>query len=683
MVMASIDIDAMDSLLSTMRAAGTEFQGRRTDLRNILFNESLPTGSVAPLTTAAQWCSDQVPDLTRRLALAHLVQSQAVSLGGVVEIDESMLSDLSPAEAEALAQNLAETLNSGKSLSDEQLAILIENAHDPYFAVALMNAVPPEQLAVEVERLSHQHEQDLANVFPEGDETYEDARNRVVSAYEARLEAFGVALGTASRSVDPPLRSGYADDVVELMTRSTGNDGQVSLLPVAMSVVLSYGSYGEDFATTVAEGLYEFERSDEFMTWAGVVGTGRSFTLPGGSMRTDVMPGVMTMLSTNPDAAQAFFNGGPTTTIEVDGQELTVRERLQYLIQDRTWAPARGSDDGLGLGSALESATTHYRNRDETGALSAQLATQVFGLIAAKTGEGADGGFLGFGADNGWEMWHGMRESVARMLADYSADLFRTVGDNGEGDMFGPPGHSEGVGDFPPGMPFGALLTQETVNQLMFTLGQDPDQVEIVTTGWALAYSIYTAYQLDLAIEANPDFLEEYAQGLGRDRWHNRIGQGASVLAVLMNAAYEGDGEDSARAVERAAAMERALSMVLAIPPLKPGEAIGDWSKFAYDQAKREALQAIGRSGSGELDTDELNEIRSQGADAAQQVVLDQLLAVGYFDPPPPDRIVTVDDSGTPVFDTDSQEYHQWILDNAPVAEIRSVVIAAFGLEPR
>lgn len=232
-------------------------------------------------------------------------------------------------------------------------------------------------------------------------------------------------------------------------------------------------------------------------------------------------------------------------------------------------------------------------------------------------------------------------------------------------------------------MPFGALLNEHMVNQLMFTLGQDPGHVEIVTTGWALAYSVYTDYQLDLAIAANPEYLEEYAQGMGRDPWHNRIGQGASVLDFLMDAAYEGDGEDSARAVERAAAMERALSMVLAIPPLKPGEAIGDWSKFAYDQAKREALKAIGRSGSGELDTDELNEIRSQGADAAQQVVLDQLLAAGYFDPPPPDSIVTIDDSGTPVFDTDSQEYHQWILDHAPVADIRTVVIAAFGLEPR
>lgn len=683
MVMASIDIDAMDSLLSTMRTAGTEFQGRRTDLRSILFNQSLPTGSVAPFTTAAQWCSDQVPGLTRRLALAHLVQSQDVNMGGVVEIDESMLSDLSPEEAEALAQDLAETLNSGQPLSDEQLAILIENSADPYFAVALMNAVPPEQLAIEVERLSYQHEQDLTNVFPEGDETYEDARNRVVSEYEARLEAFGVTLGTASRSVDPPLRSGYADEVVELMTRSTGNDGQVSLLPVAMSVVLGYGSYGEDFAATVAEGLYEFERSEDFHTWAGVAGAGRNFVLPGGSLRTDVMPGVMTMLGTNADASQAFFGGGPTTTIEIDGQELVVTERLKYLIQDRTWAPGRGSDDGQGLGLALESATTYYRNRDETGALSAELATQVFGLIAAKTGEGADGGFLGFGADNGWEMWHGMRDSVARMLADYSADLFRTVGEHGHDDVLGPPGYAEGVGDFPPGMPFGALLTDQTVNQLMFTLGQDPDQVEIVTSGWALAYSIYTSYQLDLAIEANPNFLEDYAQGIGRDRWHNRIGQGASVLGFLMDGAYEGDGEDSDRAKERAAAMERALSMVLAIPPLKPGEAIGDWGKFAYDQAKSEALKAIGRSGSGELDTDELNEIRSRGADAAQQVVLDQLLAAGYFDPPPPDSIVTVDDSGTPVFDTESQEYQQWIMDNAPVADIRAVVITAFGLEPR
>lgn len=682
MTLASIDIDAMDRLLSTFRTAGQEFQGRRTDLHGILFSNGLTTGSVVPISTTARWCDDQIPHLTRRLALAHLVQSQDVSLGAVVEIDESMLSDLTPAQAEALAQELAEALNSGRPLSEDQLAILIDHAHDPYFAVTLMNAVPPEQLAVQVDAMSRQHQHDLAHVFPEGDETYEDARNRVVSAYEARLEAFGVALGTASRSVDPPLRSGYADDVVELMTSSTGLDGGNNGLPVAMSVILGHGSYGEDFAATVAEGLYDFERSDDFHTWAGVAGQHGQFTLPGGAQITDVMPGVMTMLGTNPDAAQAFFNGGPTTTIEVDGQQLTVTERLKYLIQDRTWAPGRGSDDGQGLGSALESATTAYRNREATGAMSAEIATQVFSLIAQQTGEGADGGFLGFGADNGWEMWRGMRDSVARMLADYSADMFRTVGDNGHADDLSL-GYADAPVDFPPSMPYGALLTEGIVGQLMFTLGQDPQQVETVTTGWALAYHIYTDYQLDLAIAANPDFLQDYARGLERDRWHNRIGQGASVLAVLMDAAYEGDGADADRAQERAEAMERALSMVLAIPALKPGEAISDWGKFAYDQAKSEALKAIKNSGAGHLDTDELNELRSLGADAAQQVVLDQLLAAGYFDPPPPDSILTVDDSGTAVFDTQSQEYQQWILDNAPVAEIRAVVISAFGLEPR
>lgn len=692
MVMASIDIDAMDSLLSTMRTAGTEFQGRRTDLRNILFNESLPTGSVAPLTTAAQWCSDQVPDLTRRLALAHLVQSQDVSLGGVVEIDESMLSDLSPAQAQALAQDLAETLNSGKPLSDEQLAILIENAHDPYFAVALMNAVPPEQLAVEVERLSQQHVQDLANVFPEGDETYEDARNRVVSEYEARLEAFGVALGTASRSVDPPLRSGYADEVVELMTRSTGNDGQVSLLPVAMS----YGSYGEDFAATVAEGLYEFERSEDFHTWAGVAGQYGQFTLPGGAQITDVMPGVMTMLGTNPDAAQAFFNGGPTTTIEVDGHEVTVTERMKYLLTDRKWGHSNGSDEAAGLGRALESATTFYRNREETGETSAILATQLFSLIGGKTGEGAEERWL-LPDKPGWQMYEGMRDSMALILADYASDMFRVVGNPGVSDDLSGGYQSEDDGLFPPGMPYGALLSPTVLEKIMGTLGQDPEHVTTVGAGWAAANSVMMNYQLQRLVENDPDAAAAYLLGQLRAP-DNYAASGATVLDFLMDTAFAGDAADAEIAEQRAKAMKDILSLAGSIPILKPAEMLGEWGGWAFDQAKSRTLDGVGNLGSGASDVDSLNEIRAEAAEQAQEQYLNALLAQGYFDEsvidqvnttpgvnlePPPEGALTTDADGNVVFDTDSREFQQWALHNAPISDIQQSLIAAFGLEPR
>lgn len=698
MVMASIDIDAMDNLLSTMRTAGTEFQGRRSDLRNILFNQSLPTGSVGPLTTAAQWCSDQVPGLTRRLALAHLVQSQDVSMGGVVQIDESMLSDLTPAEAEALAQDLAETLNSGQPLSDEQLAILIENSADPYFAVALMNAVPPEQLAMEVERLSHQHEQDLANVFPEGDETFEEARNRVVSEYEARLEAFGVTLGTASRSVDPPLRSGYADEVVELMTQSTGNDGTVSLAPVAMSVILGYGSYGEDFAATVAEGLYEFERSEEFLSWRGVAGSGRHFTLPGGSLRTDVMPGVMTMLGTNPEAAQEFFSGGPTTTIEVDGHEVTVTERMKYLVTDRVWGHGDGSDEAAGLGSALEAATIYYRNREGTGETSAILATQLFSLIAGKTGEGADNGFLGtgLGADGGWEMYMGLRDSVADILADYAPDMFRVVGNPAVADDLTGGYFSGDDGFFPPGMPYGALFTPHVLEQIMGTLGQDPEHVTTVGAGWAAANSVMMNYQLQ-RIEEDPDAAAAYLLGQIQAP-DNFAASGASVLDFLMDSAFEGDADDAALAEKRAQAMKDILSLATSIPVLKPAEMLGEWGGWAFGQAKSEALDAIGNSGSGASDTDSLNEIREEAAAQAQEQYLNALLAQGYFDEsvidqvnetpgvnlvPPPEGALTTDENGNVVFDTESAEFQQWALNNAPISAIQQSIIAAFGLEPR
>lgn len=699
MAMASITIEAMRSLVTTIRTAGEDLRGARTAMAGQLSGAGLSSSAPAPMNRVAAWCDEQLPGLVRRLSLAEALEASTPGFQGVVQIDESELSTLTPAEAERLAADLAESLEDDQLLGEEELAILIANANDPYFAVALMNAVPPETLAIAVSGLSSQFAHELQHLQPVGDETYDDVRNALTEDYEAALSAFGVTLATATRSTEPSLRAGYVDDVIDLLTEPDEAATLGGRLPAAMSVVLGYGSYDAAFATRVAEAVYDYETSGEDFpgSWRQVAGDHDGLTMPDESRRTDVMAGVMAMLGHSPDAAQRFFSGGPTTTVEVDGQEMTVTERLQYLIQERTWAPGKGSDDGEGLGAALRAATTEHRNRERTGQTSAELATQVFGLIAGKTREN-NGGLADFawGADNGWEMWRGMRDDVAAILADYAPDLFLVPGYGGEPSLTGDL-YRDANDMFPDGLPYGALLTEHMVQQLMFTLGQDPEHVEAVTDGWAVANQVFQSHWAGQTAE---DYPVLFLGGNGRDQLLNPLSQGAMVLDLLMDSAYVGDDADADKAEERAKAVQRALSMASALPILKPGEAVGEWGTYLIEQAKSQATTALGESAPGRSSTEDLNAIRDETADAAQRMFLNTLLGQGFFDDesvsaaneryqgldlePPPDGALLHDEDGTVTgFDFDSDEFRQWAMRNAPLQDVRGAVITAFGLEPR
>lgn len=697
MATASINIEAMRSAVTALGAAGEEFRGIRTSLSASLSGVGIPSYHPNPLLTAANWCDSAIPDLTRRLALAEELMATQPGFDGTVEIDENDLSSLTPEEAAQAAEELAEAVTNGEDLTDEQLQTLLDNANDPYFATAFANAVDPQTLADYTERLSNQHSSDMDSQNWPYDVDPEEYRQSLIDRYDSILDGLGMTLGTASRSAEPRLRDGYLDEVVTLLT-----DDPWGPQPMAISELLSRGSFSADFSSAVATAVYDHEREvDTSGYWENLGGgSDAGFVMPGNYRRTDVMAGIMGMLGNSPEGAQAFFSSGPTTEIEVDGQTITVTERMRYLIQSRTWSSRYLSDEGDGLGRALLAATTTFRNRENSGQSSAELATATFALIAEKTKEGADNGFLGtgLGADNGWEMPKEMRQHVAEMLADFSPDMFRVVGDGGSNDDLSQ-GYSTSDSNFPPGMPYGAVLTDHVLSQLMFTLGQDPAHVTVVGGGWAAANHVYMSHQMQSLLEGNPDAAIAYHQG-SLASLDNHAASSAMVLDFLMDAAYVGDADDAAKAAQRAKAYKDILSAASAVPVLKPAELLGDWGGYAFNQSKTRVLDAIGNSGSGRADTGELNTYREDAADGAMQTYLNLLVAHGFYDPEVLERVnaettgvnlespadwglVIVDDEGNHILDVDHPDYQQWLLNHSRSSEIRQAVITAFGLEPR
>lgn len=281
------------------------------------------------------------------------------------------------------AKSLTDSANRG-SLSGKQWAEIVQTAESPslpkqqWFAVRFFNHVSPDRLADLVARTGAK---DLAD-----------------GEYESRVESLGVLLGAASRSDSPPLRSDYADDLVEVLTTDTRRQW-----PYALSRVLANGTYDTEFATTIADGVYEYVRSDKFHGW---------------TKSADPMDGVMAMLGNNPEAAQEFFSTGGTVTLKVGDLPVQVNERLHHLVTEYPWGD--GPTSGDGLGKALQAATATDHGQD-----AADLARQLFLIVGERINQPDD-----------WQMPVGMRDEVLSIITSHLPNLFGAMDDSSAGNFF-------------------------------------------------------------------------------------------------------------------------------------------------------------------------------------------------------------------------------------------------------
>ena len=119
--------------------------------------------------------------------------------------------------------------------------------------------------------------------------------------------------------------------------------------------------------------------------------------------------------STRPDAAQDFFLGN------YDGSSQNLEERMDYLIggkDGRTWDSGDLSDDGDGLGLALQAATVGEDTRTEDGT---EIANEMFHNIAEYGGK--HDGLL----TNEWHVGPNMTDSLGLIASGYSPDLYNIL----------------------------------------------------------------------------------------------------------------------------------------------------------------------------------------------------------------------------------------------------------------
>jgi hypothetical protein len=337
---------------------------------------------------------------------------------------------LPPEQAQALARYLADQVkNDDVDVNDVKLMSLYQGNAD--FSAEFYRNVTPDQMADAITNLS-------SDAFPPGTsapEMYADERK----LYADFLVAAGTMLATYSKGTGnnaPP--SDLADTWGNAITSENPEDQYNA---AALSLLFKHGQDGEfdsDFLADVTEIVYQYEQDhkDEGPIWGPRAGTDNSGPMYGpqdpfkngdvwiGDHNYDPLANLFTAMNESPEAAETFFWRGGEAKYDDTGK--MVNDRLLYLLKDRVWP----TDDGDGLGQALEGAMTNSRGSDAAAADAATLASQMVHIIVNESGDG-DGPF-----DDGWRIPEGMRDSVGNVAASYISDIYR-IAQNETGDPSG------------------------------------------------------------------------------------------------------------------------------------------------------------------------------------------------------------------------------------------------------
>ncbi len=688
MATVTIDVAGMGRVVRGIETGIETINDARASLRTTLDRFEVHSSRVWSISRAVTWAEGELPGLRRRLAKAQALEgSRPEWPRGVVAFDEDDISTMSPDTARAEGARAALALRDGGTRPDDDLVeLIVANADDPYFAAGFAGALDAEELAAVVVRL--QYGRTPMDGRLSGEEVA--AANQW---YADLLGGMSRTLATATRSTgDLALPDDYAQAWVTEITREVPTqypyegDGVVDHAN-ALGVLLMQGRFGTAFLGTVAEGVYDYERefgAEHGKVWAprSSDGTGTSVQTADGMRFADPLAGIMAALGNNAEAAQDFFSGGSEVTVEIAGSDVQVSDRLRYLVVERTWAT--DPTNGATLGSALEAATTTFRDRTGRGRVSAEIAAQTFALIGEQTGEGADGGFFGIGADDGWKMWDGMRPAVARMLASYGADLHRAV--IVDADDLGDGWTVTGSGTlFPDDMPYGAALDKELTAKIVATLGEDQESFTLFLTGVMQANNLAVSTGLQRAAESGGEqAVADFLRGIKHDDSSPAVTNASMVLGWALDTGYGGDKADEAMQKKQMEAVADALSFATAlpfVPEIKPA-----WVKWGVGQVEERVVDAV--KGSAPSDAASTYEaLDEQAKTDLRDSTMNLLLQNGYFDDtslagiaPPPESVIIRSSSGDPLrFDTDAEAYKEWLTRSSLQSVLAESVVGVYA----
>lgn len=390
---ASIDLEQMAGLIRAMENASTELDDRVGSVRGHMTDVWLSTDELDRVNGVLTWIGEELPGLRRRLALARHIEAQTPGVQTYAQIDESQISTATPEEARERADRAAELIDDygdGDDIPEELRDLLAENATDPYFAQRLAEQVRPEDVADLVMDMSATRQGMVHSSMGMSQDV--EQIDEFDGHYEQFLNDLGTSLGLATQNtgdlaLDPEYADRWLQAIIEENPETIGQAG-------ALSLVISRGTWSADFLTTVAQGVYDYERDvDERDMWYNRSSGGGELygaidpvhgddegAPTGYSVHYDPLAGIMAAVGRSPAAGHQLFGQGPTVEIEADGETAQVNAFMEYLIARRRWPV----DDGAGAREAIAAAMTPFEGGD---IVSADIATDARAIVTMKAEE--------------------------------------------------------------------------------------------------------------------------------------------------------------------------------------------------------------------------------------------------------------------------------------------------------
>ncbi len=494
---------------------------------------------------------------------------------------------IKPEVQEQYANQIAEDIKDPDDIDEETVKLLKFFQGQEAFAAQLYTTVSPAEMADAVKNMN-----DRAFPMDPNNGQYStkvsDEDEARIDLYRDFLNASGVALATYSKADGAYAPPGGPAALADTWYKAITNEDNDPNDAAALTLLIKSGGHQAEYDTTFMSDLtgkvYEWERDQDGAVWAPRADAASPLFDPNqdygitvdssstdssiewkwsGVEANDGLANLLGGMEKSPDAANEFFHG------RYDGSEQTLQERMDYLVgggDGRTWDGADGSDDGDGLGKALQAATVggDYRTVDGT-----EVANALFGNIAEHGGEG-DGTF-----DNRWHVGPNMTDSLGTIASGYSEDIYEMLR-NSDPDN-------------------GALSLDISNKELVDVLGEiggsdDKTGLETLTTSMLLqCRNENIEYLHDLQGPHNLSTMD--ASGyLGLQEVNG------DVMGNLTHYGTELAADNDKTAEARAALVSKALTVAGGFIPgggSVLGEGASELAKMTYDTVKSTALSEI------------------------------------------------------------------------------------------
>ena len=525
-----------------------------------------------------------------------------------------------PSVQEQYADQIADAIKKGGTVDASTVKLMAFFAKEEPYAHELFSKVSPRDFAAEIEDFNN-------DVFPDPN-SHQGTDKDKLEVYKQFLNAAGGTLATYSNATGqyapPGGAKALADKWFDAITDDDHKqDASALTLMIKSGGAYDHAEYNHEFLGNLTGRVFDWERSQDGAVWrprdgdqmwdpnhppelqGHSAGKGGSYLAYDGGMKaTDGLANLLGGMAESPDAAKDFFMG----RYEGADPGESMKDRMDYLVgggDQRTWDGDDGSDDGDGLGLALEAATVGEDHRTTEGT---EIASQLMQNIAEHGGK-PDGKFT-----SEWHIGPEMTDSIGAIASGYTGDIYDQLAD---GAMH-PGGVHLDLGDDP----------DETLKRVLGELGRPDDKTGLETLTSAMLLEGKGHYNDQLAAVQGPHNLDNL-DGAGLEGVQQRNGK---VMGMLLNEGLEMASDEDKSEEARNEMLSRGIDVVAGFIP-GAGEGASELTKMTVDTLKDQAIEQLKQGIESQPDTDTYLDNQVLPLDQKIQAnAVDSLIEHGYLD---------------------------------------------------